>query len=371
MMPASIFGWLAGGRKGIPPPGGFGSTPIASVATMGELDLLFVAQFLLALLHAARSCCVATSCKVLAGALLVGAAIEQASIRLGGTHCHAPGLVDLSECSSVQSVLMYGPWLYASFRAACRLAPGWSSPVLMGALCFLQCATYELSGPLMGYWRWPDASGVVKEGATIAQAGVLGDDLRGLVAAPHALEALTDRIYGTPVMALFFHAALGVGTGVALQLIGDRWPFAAMFCAPVIALGCEVPVRLVKAAVGASTMVVVAPCVMAVAFFAAIFAGRPLRSPAPAVDPLLMAIPGVEVAYFTANALYGQGAAVLPANLKVVLCTVAAAAFFAFGRASGVLGKPACRDCIAVKSVDGKVKCVPVDCPEQFDRLCE
>ena len=70
--------------------------------TLG-LDLLILAMCVLVLLHASRN----NSYGLALTGLVVGASIETASIRLGGTHCHASGLLDLSECSSLNSVLYY------------------------------------------------------------------------------------------------------------------------------------------------------------------------------------------------------------------------------------------------------------------------
>jgi len=42
---------------------------------------------------------------------ILGLLVEQASLRFGGTHCHASGLIDVSDCSSLNSVLFYAPWV--------------------------------------------------------------------------------------------------------------------------------------------------------------------------------------------------------------------------------------------------------------------
>ena len=98
--------------------------------------------------------------------ILLGILIETVSLRFGGTHCHATGLLNFSECSSANSVLYYGPWVYTCVTAARRLTleKTWAFPVVCGAFFFGMCGVYEMQGPLNGLWLWPDQSGLVKAG---------------------------------------------------------------------------------------------------------------------------------------------------------------------------------------------------------------
>ena len=155
--------------------------------------------------------------------LLLGLVVEHASLRLGGTHCHASSpLLNVSDCSSANSVFYYMPWVYSCVTAARRLVPvrSWCFPPLCGMLFFGMCGVYESQGPLMGWWLWPRADGVVKPGCDIWQHGVPGEDTRGLAVSAHAAAALAGRNFGVPALAPFFHFAFGWGIGLALQLFG-------------------------------------------------------------------------------------------------------------------------------------------------------
>lgn len=97
---------------------------------------------------------------------ILGVVIETLSLRFGGTHCHATGLLNFSECSSANSVLYYGPWVYSCVTSARNLADtkSWSFCIISGALFFVMCGVYEMQGPLSGWWLWPRKDLVVKEG---------------------------------------------------------------------------------------------------------------------------------------------------------------------------------------------------------------
>jgi hypothetical protein len=45
--------------------------------------------------------------------LVLALCTEQASIKLGGTHCHKEGIAMVSRCSSLNSVTYYVPWMYS------------------------------------------------------------------------------------------------------------------------------------------------------------------------------------------------------------------------------------------------------------------
>ena len=95
---------------------------------------------------------------------LLGLATEHASLRFGGTHCHASGTLNFSECSSVNSVCYYIGWIYTCILVARRLtrrsdgSTSWAFPFLTGGLFFGMCGVYEMQGPLMGWWLWPQVS---------------------------------------------------------------------------------------------------------------------------------------------------------------------------------------------------------------------
>ena len=89
---------------------------IGDVAHVGELDLLVAAMVASCLCHAMR----ARRLQLFAAGLLLGVTVEHASLRLGGTHCHASGFLNVSECSSLNSVAYYIPWLYSCVVGTAR-----------------------------------------------------------------------------------------------------------------------------------------------------------------------------------------------------------------------------------------------------------
>ena len=44
-------------------------------------------------------------------------------------------------------------------------------------------------------WAWPDDTRLVMSGCSIWQHGDIGADKRGLIAAPHAADALYERVF--------------------------------------------------------------------------------------------------------------------------------------------------------------------------------
>lgn len=314
----------------------FVSPPVGGPSAILELDALFGAQTLLAFVHATLSPQPRWALTLLASALACGLVVETLSVRAGGTHCHADGLLNFSACSSVNSVLMYGPWIYVCSTAARRLVDdgSFACAVLAGVLCFLQCGVYELQGPALGFWLWPRDDGVVKDGCAIWQLGEPGLDLRGLVVTRHAADALAERVFGVPIMAVYFHAAFGAGIFAALQLGRFEWPVLSTLFGPALALLCDPPLRLICAACG-SNFLLAAPCTMAVATCVALLCGPPLHE-VQKKDALLFSIPALGYTYFVSLAIFGRGSVVHSGDLKVLICAVAACGICAFGRATGL-----------------------------------
>jgi hypothetical protein len=86
--------------------------------------------------------------ELLLASLVLGALTEFGAIRFGGTHCHNAGLLNVAQCSSLNSVVFYGPWIYSSVVVAERLVGGarWALPWICGALTFGMCGVYETQG---------------------------------------------------------------------------------------------------------------------------------------------------------------------------------------------------------------------------------
>lgn len=71
-----------------------------------------------------------------------------------------PGLLNVGICSSANSIWYYIPWFYSSFFATARLVRKGFSPLLSsfigGMFAFSFCGAYEMQGPALRYWQWPD-----------------------------------------------------------------------------------------------------------------------------------------------------------------------------------------------------------------------
>ena len=222
-------------------------------------------------LAAARHAHMHASMELLLASLALGAATEYGAIRFGGTHCHRPGIINFAQCSSVNSVVFYGPWIYSSVVAAQRLAgtrSRWALPWLCGAFSFGMCGVYEMQGPNMRWWTWPDPeTGVllsvgprlnaeyagILEGAEFWRASHLqqGNDF---VISAHAGAALHERVWsvqgpGTaalPIMAPYFDMAFGWGVGFVLWLAPGAGTTACVLLGAVAALLWDLPVRVLE-----------------------------------------------------------------------------------------------------------------------------
>ncbi|KAL1511757.1 hypothetical protein AB1Y20_005045 [Prymnesium parvum] len=312
-------------------------SPVEGDEAILSLDALVLTMCLVTLVHASWT----RALPLAFAGFCLGISIEQASLRLGGTHCHASGIFDFSKCSSGNSVLYYVPWVYAGVTAARRLVSerSWAFPLLCGMLFSGMCGVYESQGPLMGWWAWPPANRVVMPGCAIWQAWELGEDARGLVASPHVAEALEERVFGVPVMALLYHFAFGWGTAVVYQLTRFKSTFVPVLVGPALALLWDPAMRAICYGFGASKLAAVVALLL-LSCFVALLLGPPLR-PSPPRDLLLFTIPLLNAAFFTRHAIYGAGATVLPPDLKVFVATVAVVATLAYARACGLLSNVA------------------------------
>ena len=72
--------------------------------TILQIDVVVAVMVVLTLIHALMHSNKALFFLVVA----MAHAVEQSSIRLGGTHCHKPGLINVGVCQSANSVWFYG-----------------------------------------------------------------------------------------------------------------------------------------------------------------------------------------------------------------------------------------------------------------------
>jgi len=314
--------------------------PIGGGSVVYELDLLVAAMTSLTLWHAAFS---NNHMLALAG-LGLGVVTETLSLRLGGTHCHASGLLNLYPCSSLNSVVYYLPWVYSCVTLTSRLTDttSWTFPLCCGLLFFSMCGPYESQGPMMGWWLWPRADMLVKPGWVGWQLGAPGADERGLVASAHAYEALSVRAFGVPALAPYFHFAFGWGIATAFQAQA-KWAlpggaFTPVLLGPALGLLWDPPIRIVYWLLGANKLAA-AMSIMATALALVFFAGAALKARPPR-DLLLFAAPALNGLFFLSNALLGRGRSALPGELKLFVLCVVSCATVAYARAAGLFTPP-------------------------------
>ena len=283
---------------------------------------------------------------------LLGLFTEHASLRFGGTHCHASGLLNFFECSSVNSVCYYIGWVYTCIIVGRRLTirsdgtTSWVFPYLTGGLFFGMCGVYECQGPLMGWWLWPREDGIVKPNCDIWQFGKPGENPNDFVTTDHVEEALGERIFGFPLLAPYFHSAFGWGIAMALQLTtstsrkqnsSDAMAImSSVLLGPALGMLWDPPIRILKALLGASK-VAAAPAVMALVFVIPLITGDQLNTGVCRGnrDLLLVLIPMIQHIYFVGNCLFGHGMHIIPGNLKLFICCVALVSVLLHSKAIG------------------------------------
>lgn len=181
-----------------------------------ELDVLIASMLLIALVHAAVNGWRQIVQVIIS--LLLALLVEQSSIWIGGTHCHREGILMVSPCSSLNSVLYYVPWIYACTWSANRLSNSdIFRPFVMGMLMLGFCCVYEMLGPTFGWWQYgldleKDGTYIIAPFSQVANfTGWPQITKRGFETTQLAATNLAERWHGMPVMAPLFHFALGFG----------------------------------------------------------------------------------------------------------------------------------------------------------------
>ena len=301
-----------------------------------QLDLVVAALVGLTLIHATIHSNKALFVLVVAMAHVV----EQSSIRLGGTHCHKPGLFNVGVCQSANSVWFYVPWFYTAFFAALRMvrkgfSPA-SAPLLAGVFSFAFCGAYEMQGPALGWFQWPDEHQLTYPagGATLWQ---LEPDPqgRGMRVSDHAHAALLERAFGFPLAAPLYHIAMGIGLVQAVQLLHasrrlDRLnplrTLLSLFFIGPLALLWDLPVRFLEW--GGVSKYTGVPCVMALLLHAPLLFTKPSCTPAASVpsDWLLFSIPLLNSAFLCTR--FWDSPGLVSPDLYVTILTVTVMAMF-------------------------------------------
>jgi len=216
----------------------------AKMSDVWELDVLVFTMFALTLAHAVLN----NQLLLAATFLVLSLFTEQASIRLGGTHCHDTSPFMVSRCSSLNSVLYYVPWMYSCFLSGVAVAGQykWLTPWIVGWLHFGFCGPYEMQGPVMKWWKYPNKQGYIFKGDA-SDTWFLLPDKEGIKAAPHAVAALAARWHSMPVYATLFHYALGFGFATGMYFTGGNKILSAVLT-PLLGLAWTLPVNGLEAA---------------------------------------------------------------------------------------------------------------------------
>ena len=319
-------------------------------AAIYELDALVLAMSALTVYHAFSDKDRLSIALLIASGLL-GFCTEYASIHFGGTHCHATGFLNFGEWSSVNSVFYYVPWVYVCIVSAKRLGGSSSNfafPFMAGMLFFGMCGVYEMQGPLMKWWLWPDASGLVKGGADVWQ---LTPDTRGLVSTPHVIDALYERWHSFPVMAPFFHSAFGWGIATALmytvpafgakfklgKVMGAVAVLSSVLTGPSLAMAWDGVMRVFTNTLGLDRFVGV-PVMMLLSFVLPMLVSPPQAGKYTGPrDAILFMVPLLNALFFNANCLFRAGKDIIPKELKLLVLAVSIVSLSLHARAAGLI----------------------------------
>lgn len=300
-----------------PNDGGIGLVKSAAIDLI-ELDVLYLVFAVATIVH----CSMNKEMMLWISCLLGGLTVELGCIRGGGTHCHHSSLVDLSPCSSLNSVVFYAPWVYSAVIGARRMGKDsvFSQAMWTGLLTGLICWPYEMQGPLAKMWNWCDpATGVVigpeAMGNFRSLANIPG---QGMVTHAAALKDLSTQVFGFPIHAPFFDMAYGVGIGAALAMAPALPQLINIVClGPVLGV-VYIRLPILLADLLKTSVLVTDPCIMALTVVFAISTAKGTKESV-APDWLLSAGPMMNQLYWGAIALR---LSVYPPELKTIILTI-------------------------------------------------
>lgn len=255
---------------------------------------------------------------------IAGILIEEASVNNGvaQTHCHADATIMVTKCSSLNSVLFYPAWMYVAFVSAQRMGlPWWAIPGGTALLQGLYGVPYEMQGPAFSWWRYTDQD--------IAQG------------------ALTERIWGMPLMASYFHPAMGFGSALAAAFTGYwkspsvlKW-IGLLVLTPVCALFVDGPTRIFQILnVQQQTSV---PCCLFLVFVAPVLIANNRKERPSDKDPLLFYIPLIWHAFFLSAKFFLPATGPVPHSKEMmavvtVTSVVSLALYYNVNMAAGSTG---------------------------------
>lgn len=193
-----------------------------------------------------------------------------------------------------------------------------------------------------------------------------------MVVSEHAGAALSQRTWGVPALATYFHATFGWGILRVMQAFQFERPFASVLLGPLVALLWDPILRVARALVADATDVTLAPTIMGVTLLATLLTAPAIPTHTIPTDWLLFAAPALNQLYFGASMMQGEtplpprtryptydpppcsltrtcvplpathalfrgGADVLAPDHKAVIAAISLVSTLAFARAAGVL----------------------------------
>jgi hypothetical protein len=290
-----------------------------------ELDVIFTLETGICLMHALGSGH-GFNIQLIYSAVAMGFLLEETAIQIGGTHCHTSSpYINIAQCSSLNSVLFYVPWIYCGILTTLKLSSSpkhWAMPLLAGMIFFGFGATYELQAPFRGWWFWPNSLGVA-----------IGNNV---IAVPHVVDALSDTLWGTPLMTIYFHSAIGGAIMLLLQFVNFKHPFVVSVFAPIAGLLWNIPVKGLLILFPTLKKSFIIPLIMIFNSYMALLAG-PGLSVNPPRDSLLLLVPVVHHGFFIYTALCRDARGYVPPDVKLFLVLVAILSTLMHMRACGYI----------------------------------
>ena len=130
--------------------------------------------------------------------------------------------------------------------------------------------------------------------------------LPGMVVSEHAGAALSQRTWGVPALATYFHATFGWGILRVMQAFQFERPFASVLLGPLVALLWDPILRVARALVADATDVTLAPTIMGVTLLATLLTAPAIPTHTIPTDWLLFAAPALNQLYFGASMMQGE-----------------------------------------------------------------
>lgn len=139
-----------------------------------------------------------------------------------------------------------------------------------------------------------------------------------MVVSQHAGAALSQRTWGVPALATYFHATFGWGIIVVMQALRFERPFVSVLLGPLVALLWDPILRIVRVLVADATDVTLAPAIMGVTLLVALLTAPAIPTHTIPTDWLLFAAPALNQLYFGASGNRRERQAIVGARVTML-----------------------------------------------------